>query len=121
MPSRSWAVVRKVCAASRTLGAVALGEAFFDKRGGVAESDGGVSREEAEARAFAWCIVEWLNRGPIRSVGGPLLREAEPVERQPYELPAMILSVRARLIRCFFGDIIISAVPTTSADNSASR
>jgi hypothetical protein len=50
--------------------AVALGEAFFDKRGGVAESDGGVSREEAEARAFAWCIVEWLNRNPVRSPAG---------------------------------------------------
>ncbi|MFZ1885531.1 MAG: hypothetical protein WAU53_18520 [Rhodoplanes sp.] len=33
----------------------------------MAEFDGGLPREEAEARAFACCVVEWLNRIPMRS------------------------------------------------------
>ncbi len=35
---------------------------------GVAEFDGGLPREQAEARAFACCVVEWVNRNPVRSV-----------------------------------------------------
>ena len=35
--------------------------AFFDERAGIAEFDGGLSREQAEARAFAACVIEWLN------------------------------------------------------------
>ena len=38
--------------------------AFFDERAGIAEVSGGVVRKEAEARAFASCVVEWLNRHP---------------------------------------------------------
>ncbi len=41
--------------------------AFYDKRAGIAEFDGGLSRLEAEARAFACCVVEWMNRNPVRS------------------------------------------------------
>jgi hypothetical protein len=41
--------------------------AFFDERAGLAERDGGLPRQEAEARAFEFCIVEWLNRNPVRS------------------------------------------------------
>jgi hypothetical protein len=41
--------------------------AFFDKRAGITEFDGGLSRKQAEARAFACCVVEWLNRNPTRS------------------------------------------------------
>jgi hypothetical protein len=37
---------------------------FFDERAGIAEYDGGVSRAEAEARAFEWCIIEWMERNP---------------------------------------------------------
>ena len=33
---------------------------FFDERAGFAEFDGGLPRADAEARAFACCIVEWL-------------------------------------------------------------
>jgi hypothetical protein len=44
--------------------------AFFDERAGIAEFDGGLSREQAEARAFAACVVEWLNRNPARSASG---------------------------------------------------
>lgn len=42
-------------------------QVFFDERAGIAEFDGGVSRIEAEARAFACCVVEWLNRNFERS------------------------------------------------------
>lgn len=38
--------------------------AFFDERAGVSEFDGGLSRVDAEARAFESCVVEWLNRNP---------------------------------------------------------
>jgi len=44
--------------------------AFFDERAGIAEHDGGLSRAEAEARAFEFCIVEWMNRNPARSESG---------------------------------------------------
>jgi hypothetical protein len=40
---------------------------FFDERAGIAQFDGGLPRAEAEARAFACCVVEWLNRKPTRS------------------------------------------------------
>jgi hypothetical protein len=36
--------------------------AFFDERAGIAEFDGGLPREQAEARAFTCCVAEWLNR-----------------------------------------------------------
>jgi hypothetical protein len=47
--------------------------AYFDERAGVAEFDGGLPRREAEARAFEFCIVEWLNRNPARSLPGRCL------------------------------------------------
>ena len=47
--------------------------AFFDERAGIAEFDGGLSREQAEACAFAACVVEWLNRNPARSPSGGCL------------------------------------------------
>lgn len=47
--------------------------AFFDERAAIAEFDGGLSREEAEARAFESCILEWLNRNPARSPSGRCL------------------------------------------------
>lgn len=43
---------------------------FFDERAGIAEFDGGLSRAEAEASAFAHCVAEWLNRNPMRSPPG---------------------------------------------------
>ena len=48
-------------------------QAFFDERAGIAEFDGGLPRAEAEARAFACCVVEWLNRNPVRSPAGRCL------------------------------------------------
>jgi len=44
--------------------------AFFDERAGIAENDGGLRRAEAEAQAFARCVVEWLNRNPASSPPG---------------------------------------------------
>jgi hypothetical protein len=44
--------------------------AFFDERAGIAEFDGGLSRAEAEAGAFAHCLAEWLNRNPQHSPPG---------------------------------------------------
>jgi hypothetical protein len=42
---------------------------YFDERVRRAES-GGLPRSQAQARAFACCIPEWLNRHMIRSTPG---------------------------------------------------
>ena len=42
-------------------------QVFFDERAGIAQFDGGLSRAEAERRAFACCVAEWLNRNPTPS------------------------------------------------------
>jgi hypothetical protein len=58
---------------------------FFDERAGIAEFDGGLSRSEAEARAFACCVTEWLNRNHTPSEPGRCLecgggeRNADPL------------------------------------------
>lgn len=44
--------------------------ALFDERAAIAEFDGGLSRAEAEASAFAHCVAEWLNRNPTFSPPG---------------------------------------------------
>jgi hypothetical protein len=46
---------------------------FFDERAGMAEFDGGLPRGQAEARAFACCAEEWLNRNPVHSPPGRCL------------------------------------------------
>jgi hypothetical protein len=43
-------------------------QVFFDERAGIAEFDGGLSRGQAEACAFACCTAEWLKRNPVRSL-----------------------------------------------------
>jgi hypothetical protein len=45
-------------------------QAFFDERAGIAEFDSGAPRAQAEARAFACSVAEWLNRNPVRSPPG---------------------------------------------------
>src|SRR5262249_46508001 len=45
-------------------------QVFFEERAGIVEFDGGLPRAEAEAQAFACCVVEWLNRNPERSPAG---------------------------------------------------
>jgi hypothetical protein len=51
--------------------------AFFDERAAIAEFDGGLPREQAEARAFTGCVAEWLNRNPVRSSPDSCLRCGE--------------------------------------------
>jgi hypothetical protein len=48
-------------------------QVFFEKRAGIVEFDGGLPRPEAEAQAFAYCVVEWLNRNPECSPAGRCL------------------------------------------------
>src|SRR5262245_13394686 len=48
-------------------------QVFFDERAGIVEFVGGLPRSEAEAQAFAWCVVEWLNRNPAHSPSGRCL------------------------------------------------
>ena len=48
-------------------------QVFFEERAGIIEFDGGLLRSEAEAQAFACCVVEWLNRNPERSPAGRCL------------------------------------------------
>jgi hypothetical protein len=48
-------------------------QVFFEERAGIVEFDGGLPRAEAEAPAFACCVVEWLNRNPERSPAGRCL------------------------------------------------
>lgn len=43
---------------------------FFEERAAIAEFDDGLPRDQAEARAFACCVSEWLNRNPVRSPPG---------------------------------------------------
>ena len=45
-------------------------QVFFDERAGIVEFDAGLPRAEAEAHAFACCVVEWLNRNPAQSLAG---------------------------------------------------
>jgi hypothetical protein len=44
--------------------------ALFDERAGRAEFDGGLPRAQAQARAFACCVAEWLYRNPAHSAPG---------------------------------------------------
>jgi len=48
-------------------------QVFFDERAGIAEFDGGLPRIDAEACAFACCVVEWLNRNFVCSPPGRCL------------------------------------------------
>jgi hypothetical protein len=43
---------------------------FFQERVGILEFDGALPRPQAEQRAFACCIAEWLNRNPVGSMPG---------------------------------------------------
>ena len=60
---------------------------FFDERAGIAEFDGGLPREQAEARAFACCVAEWLNRNPVRSPPDRCLRCGEAEQGHDPLLP----------------------------------
>ena len=42
-------------------------QVFFEERAAILEFDGRVPRAEAELRAFAYCLTEWINRNPTPS------------------------------------------------------
>jgi len=46
---------------------------FFEKRAGIAAVEARLPHEEAEARAFACCVTEWLNRKLAQSPPGRCL------------------------------------------------
>jgi hypothetical protein len=48
-------------------------QVFFDERASIAEFDGCLPRVQAEGRAFACCVEEWLNRNPVHSPPGRCL------------------------------------------------
>jgi hypothetical protein len=48
-------------------------QVFFDERAGIAEFDGGLPRHQAETRAFACCVAEWLNCNLVQSPPGRCL------------------------------------------------
>jgi hypothetical protein len=48
-------------------------QVYFDERAGTAEFYGGLPRVEAEARACACCVAEWINRNPTPSAPGRCL------------------------------------------------
>ena len=48
-------------------------DAYFDERAGIAEFDGGLPRDQAEACAFDCCNAEWLEHNPVRSLPGRCL------------------------------------------------
>jgi hypothetical protein len=60
---------------------------FFDERAGIAEFDGGLPHEQAEARAYACCVAEWLNRNPVRSSPYSCLRCGEAEQGHDPLLP----------------------------------
>jgi hypothetical protein len=47
--------------------------AFFDERAGIAEFDAGLSRTDAERRAYECCVGQWLIQHPVRSEPGRCL------------------------------------------------
>lgn len=61
--------------------------AYFDERAGIAEFDGRLPRDQAEARAFDCCIAEWLNCNPVRSPPGRCLACGEAEHGQDPLLP----------------------------------
>jgi hypothetical protein len=46
------------------------GQAFYDERAVIAEFDGDLPRQEAEALAIDCYVREWLNRHPMRALPG---------------------------------------------------
>jgi len=62
-------------------------QALFNERAGIAEFDGGQSRERAEAMAFECCIVEWMNRNPCRTGPGLCAACGEPDREEHTVVP----------------------------------
>jgi hypothetical protein len=61
--------------------------AFFDERAGITEFDGGLTRGQAEAKAFESCVVEWLNQHPERSYPGICASCSRPEQNNAPVIP----------------------------------
>jgi hypothetical protein len=48
-------------------------QAFFDERAGIAQFADSLPKAHAEAMALRCCIIEWLNRNPVKSTFGRCL------------------------------------------------
>jgi hypothetical protein len=77
------------------------------------EFDGGLSRAQANAHAFEYCVIEWLNRNPAQSVpghcldcgagnrrGDPLLPFGMEMSVAAWDVLAGMASVAARQGHC---------------------
>jgi len=53
---------------------------FYGERAAVLEHNHELPRAEAEARAWEWCIIEWLNQNPVPSEHGRCVWCDGPVE-----------------------------------------
>jgi hypothetical protein len=60
---------------------------FFEERAAIAEYDGGMNRQEAEASAYECCVVEYLNQTHTASVPGLCLQCGEAEHSQTPVLP----------------------------------
>ena len=58
-------------------------QVFFEERAAIAEFDGGLSRDKAEVQAFDCCVIEWLNRNPVRSTYGRCIGCGKPESYDP--------------------------------------
>jgi hypothetical protein len=61
------AIVAHLARAQRTAWDAEDWQAHFNERAGIAEFDAGMTRPEAEARAYDACVSEWCNQHPVRS------------------------------------------------------
>ncbi len=61
--------------------------AYFDKRSAIAQSNDGLPRAEAAARAAACCVIEWLNQHPAPSTPGSCARCGRPESLRAVVLP----------------------------------
>ena len=55
-------------------------QAYYNERAGITEYDGGLSRPEAEAQAYAACLAEWLEQNPVPSIPHSCLHCGRPEE-----------------------------------------
>ena len=62
-------------------------QAYFEERAAIAEFEGGLSRQQAEASALDCCIAEWLNRNPAPSSPRHCLHCGQPGEKNDQLLP----------------------------------
>lgn len=60
---------------------------FFDRKAISAEMNCGLTRDQAEVRAFECCLAEWLNRNPVCSLQDRCALCGEPEKGQEPLIP----------------------------------